>query len=297
MAKWTKMDWTELRNRKERAAARAAEVLKELKCRDAPIDPLAVAKSESPLLKVRGGNFRNQFDGQLEYHKRQNRFLLLFNDKYDRYARLGTHHPRTRFTISHELGHYFLQPHHTYLLQGGKSHGSKGEYSSPIMMEREADAFAAALLMPESIMGEWVNEGDLTLENIEEWARVFDTSLTSTAKRAIDLSHFPSAVVPIKGGVTRMYHMSDAMIDGGCYPRPSGSTLPPTAQKVWEAFQSGTAQKSSAQSHVGQWFQTFRSEDQKSLPVFEHYLPISVMETVLVILTVPEDELFPEVDD
>src|SRR5690349_9219402 len=113
MTKLTKMDWTELKNRKERATARAAEVLKELKRRGAPIDPLEVAKSESPLLKVRGGNFKNQFDGQLEYHKRQNRFLLLFNDKYDHYTRSRTHHPRTRFTIAHELGHYFLEPHHT----------------------------------------------------------------------------------------------------------------------------------------------------------------------------------------
>lgn len=296
MAKLTKMDWTELRTRKERAAERAAEVLRTLKLREAPVDPLAIAKSEAPLLKVRSGNFKNRFDGQLEYHKNQNRFLLLYNDKYDRNAADGTHHPRTRFTISHELGHYFLEPHHTYLVRDGKSHGSKGEYSSPVMMEREADAFAAALLMPERIMGEWVNDGDLTLENIEEWARVFDTSLSSTAKRAIDLSHFPSAVVPIKGGVTRMYHMSDAMIDGGCYPKPSGSSLPATAQRVWQAFESGVAQKK-AQSYVGDWFQTYRSEDQKFLPVFEHYLPIPVMETVLVILTVPEDELFPDVDD
>lgn len=295
MAKLTKMDWTELRTRKERAAERAAEVLKTLKLREARVDPLAIAQSEAPLLKIRSGNFKNQFDGQLEYHKRQNRFLLLFNDKYDRYAAAGAHHPRTRFTISHELGHYFLGPHHTYLLRDGKSHGSKGEYSSPIMMEREADAFAAALLMPERIMGEWVNDGDLTLENIEEWARVFDTSLSSTAKRAIDLSHFPSAVVPIKDGITRMYHMSDAMIDGGCYPRPSGSSLPPTAKMAWQAFQSGIVEKSKGQSYVRDWFQTFRSEDQKFLPVFEHYLPIPVTNSMLVVLTVPEDELFPDI--
>jgi Zn-dependent peptidase ImmA (M78 family) len=297
MAKLTKMDWTELRTRKERAAERAAEVLKTLKVREAAVDPLTIARSEAPLLKVKSGNFRNRFDGQLEYHERQNRFLLLFNDKYDQYVAAGTHHPRTRFTISHELGHYFLEPHHTYLVRDGKSHGSKGEYSSPVMMEREADAFAAALLMPERIMGEWVNDGDPTLENIEEWARVFHTSLSSTAKRSIDLSHFPAAVVPIKDGVTRMYHMSDAMIDGGCYPRPSGSSLPPTAYKAWQAFQSGSAQKSKAQSYVRDWFQTFRSEDQNFLPVFEHYLPIPVTNSMLVVLTVPEDELFPQVDD
>jgi hypothetical protein len=48
---------------------------------------------------------------------------------------------------------------------------------------------------------------------------------------------------------------------------------------------------------VGDWFQTFRSDDQKFLPVFEHYLPVPVTNTLLVILTVPEDELFPDVDD
>jgi hypothetical protein len=38
---------------------------------------------------------------------------------------------------------------------------------------------------------------------------------------------------------------------------------------------------------------TFRSEDLQFLPVFEHYLPIPM----LVVLTVPEDEHFPDVDD
>jgi len=123
-------------------------------------------------------------------------------------------------------------------------------------------------------MGEWVNDGDLTLENIEEWARVFETSLTSTARRAIDLFHFPSAVVPLKGGVRRMYHMVDAMIDGGCYPRSSGSPLPANARRVWRDFEVGNAQRAKAQSYVCDWFQAYRSEDQKSPPVFEHYPPI-----------------------
>jgi hypothetical protein len=87
------------------------------------------------------------------------------------------------------------------------------------------------------------------------------------------------------------------MIEGGCYPRPKESPLPVTARKAWAALQSGTIEKTKGESRVGDWFQTFRSEDLQFLPVFEHYLPIPVINTMLVVLTVPEDELFPDADD
>lgn len=296
MSNLTKMDWKEIRNRQEKADDRAAEVLKLLKMREAPIDPLVVAASEIPLLRVKSGDLKNKCDGMLEY-RTKGFFLLLYNTKYDRYAEPGMRHPRTRFSVGHELGHFFIEEHHTYLLRGGKPHGSRSEYSSSLMIEREADAFSAALLMPKRIMEELVNDGELTLENIEAWAAMFQTSLSATARRAVELSHFPSAVVPIRSGATGMCSASNAMIEGGCYPRRSGSTLPATARAAWSAFQAGTIEKTKAQSTVGDWFQTYRPDDQAFLPVFEHYLAIPVINTMLVILTVPEDELFPDAED
>ncbi len=88
----------------------------------------------------------------MEYHRSRNRFLLLYNTKYDAYLLPGQHHPRTRFSIAHELGHYFLEPHRAYLRRTGKSHPSKGEFLSDRTIEMEADAFAAGLLMPSALL-------------------------------------------------------------------------------------------------------------------------------------------------
>jgi Zn-dependent peptidase ImmA (M78 family) len=295
MARMTRMEWIELQNRQENAAERAAEVLRILRIKTAPIDPLQVAASESPLLKVKGANFKDLFDGQLEYHYQRNLFLLLYNDKYDQGS--DEHHARTRFSISHELGHYFLEEHHAYFVQGGKPHPSRGEFSNNTTVESEADAFAAALLMPEQIMGEMVNEGDISANLIEQWANHFRTSITSTARRSVQLSHFPCAAVGIRDGAIAGVFPSSSLIEGGCYPRVRGSSLPASAITQWNAFVSGSFRKGKAQSYASDWFQTFGSAERTDLPVFEHYLPIPVMNLLLVILTIPEDELFPDSDD
>jgi Zn-dependent peptidase ImmA (M78 family) len=70
------------------------------------------------------------------------------------------HHPnRQRFTIAHELGHYFLHAGYTVHLDEGRlaytvnlrnSESSRGEDND----EREANLFAAELLMPAKFLRE-----------------------------------------------------------------------------------------------------------------------------------------------
>ncbi|MBU6214753.1 ImmA/IrrE family metallo-endopeptidase [Patescibacteria group bacterium] len=57
----------------------------------------------------------------------------------------STEHPRRqRFTIAHEIGHFFLHPTKNVLVDYRKS--SKGTHRT--LKEKEADIFAASLLMP-----------------------------------------------------------------------------------------------------------------------------------------------------
>jgi len=161
MGKRTRLKWAEIQNRQKKAIDRAAEVLETSSTTSAPIDPLNIVESEAPLLCAMGADFRNRFDGQLEYHRSKNRFLLFYNTKYGQ-APSGDLHPRTRFSIAHELGHYFLDSHRAFLLQTGRSHRSRGEFLNDRTVEIEADAFAAGLLMPTSLLGPKVNEGDLS---------------------------------------------------------------------------------------------------------------------------------------
>jgi Zn-dependent peptidase ImmA (M78 family) len=53
-----------------------------------------------------------------------------------------------RFSIAHELGHYFLPGHVDAVLGDRDSHESHAGFGSGDCYELEADHFAAALLMP-----------------------------------------------------------------------------------------------------------------------------------------------------
>lgn len=102
------------------------------------MNPLDVVKAESPFLKAAGADLKNRYDGQFEYHPKKKRFLLSFNTKYDRGCAPGEHHPRTRFSIAHELGHYYLATHRAFLMRTGVAHPSSSEFRTNVFVEREA---------------------------------------------------------------------------------------------------------------------------------------------------------------
>lgn len=297
MGKKTRLEWAEIRNRQNKAIDRAAEVLGALRMTAAPVDPLAVAASETPLLSAVGADFRDRFDGQLEYHRSKNRFLLFYNTKYDTHAPAGEHHPRTRFSVAHELGHYFIEAHGAFLRRTGKSHPSRGEFLSDRTIETEADAFAAGLLMPTSLLAPMVNEGEMSFADIETWARAFKTSVTSTARRAVELSDFPCALIGVREGRVAYSFHSQAMIDGGCYPRPRGSDLPPDARSKWQAFVDGNLSEGKGQALARDWCQTYDNDRAAGAPVYEYYHGVPSIGTLLALLIIPEEELFPDEED
>lgn len=244
-----------------------------------------------------GDDFRNRFDGQLEYHRREDRFLLFYNTKYDAGLARSGHHPRTRFSIAHELGHFYLDVHHAYLRHGGKAHGSRGEFMNDATIEREADAFAAGLLMPERSIRRFVNRDVLSLDAIEQIATVFQTSLVSTALRCVELSDFPCALVALRDGSVAWSTRSQALIDAGFYPPTRGGDGSPTAKAQCSAFATGEARKVRCSAFGRQWFRTFDRDELEHVHVTEHYLPVPTMSTLLVLLTIPEDELTDRDDD
>lgn len=57
-----------------------------------------------------------------------------------------------RFTVGHDLGHYFLEGHIQALFGAGQQfHQSESGFTSDDKYEREADSFAAGLLMPKPL--------------------------------------------------------------------------------------------------------------------------------------------------
>lgn len=288
------MTWMETERLQEMASEKAEEIVAALGLNSLPINPLAVAKPEAPRLRWIGNNFRNVFDGRLEYHRSQDTFLLFYNTKYDTPNDRTKHHPRTRYSLAHELGHYYLDHHRAYLMRGGKPHRSRSEFSADVLVEREADAFAAGLLMPQKLVRPLVNEDELSILRIEEISARCHTSLISTAIRAVRLSDFPCALAGIKAGLIAWMFPSPALIRGGCYPGEKGVIKSDAARDRWAAFAAGARDQGNRSVYARHWFRTYERDSLERLSVTEHYLPAPVMDTLLVLLTIPEDELFED---
>lgn len=272
------------------ATEQAEGIFSQLGIDAAPIEPARVADSEAPLLIVRSGDYRDRFDGQLEYHRRKNRFLLFYNTKHDD-PLSGEHHPRTRFSFAHELGHYFIERHRAYLMRGGPSHGSSSEFFSDVTIEREADAFAAGLLMPKRLMRPAVNTGELSFPRVKEIAKMFKTSLVSAMIRSVGLSDFPCAVVGIRDSSIAWSFLSPPLKEAGCYPLQARSPLPLSGKRLWDQLTSAPKARYECDGILSEWFRTYDKEHLSELFVHVEARWIMSMGTFLVLLTADENDL------
>lgn len=290
----TKMDWMEEQHHQEMAGKTAEDLIARLKMRP-PIDPLAVAKTEGRLLRTGGSDLGQRYDGKLEYVPSRGLFLLYYNTKYDVGLPDGEHHPRTRFSISHELGHYFIDHHHRSLRRGAKPHRSINEFRSSRQIEREADAFAASLMMPSAFARPMVNKSQLSMDRIDEIASHFGASIVSAAIRSVRLSDFPCALAGITGGVVAWMFVSEPLIQAGIYPKREG--LPENAEQPWHDMNNDVIERIEAEGQVADWFRTYKRDDLDDLWLAEEYHPVPVTDTLLVLLTIDEGDLESDDED
>lgn len=288
------MNWETERNRARQASQQAEELLKDLGITAPPIDPLAIAEGERPFLVAKGGNLGALFDGQLEFHPSKGRFVLFFNTKYDRAP--GYSHPRTRFSIGHELGHFYIAAHRAYLEGGGKSHRSRSEFTADTGIEREADAFAAGLLLPRQILAPKVRGRELTVRLLDQVVEEFATSRVASAIRCVELTDQPCAIFGIRGGRVAWKRVSEMVIEAGCYPKKVQDLRSAGAREGWEAFRRGEVHEAEKETILGNWFEVYNRDHLHGVLVTEQYLPIPVMETLLVLVTMDEADLFQDED-
>jgi Zn-dependent peptidase ImmA (M78 family) len=98
--------------------------------------------------------------------------------------------PRRRFAIAHEIGHYVLHRNHACVFSDAFVEAAGREER-----DKEASAFAAALLMPEALLR---REGPLSwpsMRRAEELAAEFRVSLTGAALRLVNRCDFPSMLI------------------------------------------------------------------------------------------------------
>lgn len=132
------------------------------------------------------------FEGMLMTNPEKSRGVILVKGN-------GNHH-RRRFTIGHELGHYLLPWHRQTAYSCTAENIKDAEGSSNTFrnqeMEAEANAFASELLMPEDEFKKRLRKlGEPDLTQVLALSTIFDTSVEATARRFMNLSDYPVALV------------------------------------------------------------------------------------------------------
>ncbi|MEX3954411.1 ImmA/IrrE family metallo-endopeptidase [Trinickia sp. EG282A] len=113
--------------------------------------------------------------------------------------RSSTDDRRKRFSLAHELGHWNYHRGRSFEC---RADDMVEKFSSKPIEEREADSYAADLLMPAYMFQPLVrNVKRPTFDAVSELAEKFNTSITATAIRMVDVNVWPLLLVcHAKGG-------------------------------------------------------------------------------------------------
>ncbi len=186
-----------------------------------PVDPFAIAKSEGIQIVPKPADKKGVSGG------------IIFDEDFPSifYATDIDNEGFQRFTVAHELGHYFLDGHPEEILKSNKMHVSHAGFrQGDNSIELEADHFASGLLMPTHLVKKELASGVIGLDGIEKLADVSKCSLTASAIRAAECSPYPMAIVVSQSGNVCYCFMSDGFKGLGrlAFLR-KGSPLPASA--------------------------------------------------------------------
>jgi hypothetical protein len=166
-----------------------------------PVDPFAIAQSRDIVVDPKPDTAEG-VSGMLLRHG--DTFGILY----------ATHIPNEgfqRFSVSHELGHFFLDGHIDHVLPKDGMHVSRAGFVSADPFELEADHFAAGLLMPRIPFNREIDRHDPGLSAILQVAEICRTSRTATAIRYAETTDDAVAVIVSTGQAIDYCFMSEAM--------------------------------------------------------------------------------------
>ncbi len=200
-------------------AERAAEkILSELKLDTLPISPFKIAAAKGI-----------HVEPKVSSEPGVSGFLMRIGDSFGIcYASHIKNEGFIHFSIAHEIGHYSLEGHVDAFFSNGNSiHASRSGFVSDNEYERQADHFAAALLMPETLFKKAIQTVGFGFPAIEALKNLCKTSITSTAIRYATFTSDPVAVIVSKGKNIDYCFISDALMQiRGVKRVPKNTPLP-----------------------------------------------------------------------
>jgi len=182
---------------------RAVRILNEYQLNKLPVDPKLIAKKANILVEPK-----------TDCEKGVSGMLLRAGENYCIiYATYLGNSGFENFSIAHELGHYFLDGHPEIIFQNSNTHKSVANFISDNDIERQADIFAASLLMPENLFKDHLAEYEKGMTCIEAMAKLCNTSLTATAIRYAELTDDKVIVIMSTNGIIDYCRISNAVFD------------------------------------------------------------------------------------
>lgn len=195
-----------------------------------PVDVESVALEYSkqtcfdPIAAVIGEDF-DDFEGMLKASKDGTRWMIVYST--------SVNEGRRRFTLAHEFGHYILHREQQALFECGGTNSPDGVDPA---IEKEADVFAATLLMPLDDFRDQVSGEQPSFELFSHLAERYGVSLTAAALRWIEIAPKRAVLVASREGMMLWASSNDAAYKSGAVfaTRKSTFELPSSALAVRE---------------------------------------------------------------
>jgi hypothetical protein len=206
-------------------------------------------------------DFGDSFDGLIEH--RWGDFHIYCN------ARTNEHDgsPRMRFTLAHELGHYFIDEHRNALAAGQDPHASKTDGPGKLLIEREANYFASNLLMPKTELVQFLSKTKEGLQSFLDIGSHFGVSAQSTAIRCVQDCGSRCAVVMFREGKSPWCELSPVLqFSGFTQPKrfSNGPPLGGAAAEAWAALPDGLSSIFTNTSTATTWFSSVTEQSDRN---------------------------------
>ncbi len=268
------------------AAREAESLIRELGIDELPISPFKVAEALGIDVQALPSNSKSGVSGMLL--RQQNLFGILYSTSIDSVG-------FQRFSVGHEIGHYWLPGHPECVLRDG-AHVSHAGFASKNRYELEADHFSAALLMPAALFDRTLNNVGDGMEAIENLAGQCMTSLPATAIRYAQRSPDATAIVVSCGNQVEYCFLSETLRErNGLEWIKKGSLLPidsATRELNGDAEKVMNGDRANNESTMQDWFGgTIEAE------LYEEAIGLGSYGKTLTVLSIEELPDAEEVED
>ena len=263
-------------HRKRAAERRGEKVVHDCEIESLPVNPFCIAKSyDIPVRRM--PDSESGVSGMLLRHG--NSFGIAYSTHVNNEG-------FQRFSIGHELGHYFLDGHLDIIPFDAGRHRSKAGFGSGLDYELEADHFSSGLLMPSILTRRAFDCAGQGMDAIEAVAKRCITSFTATAIRYANLTDDAVAIIVSQDNAINYAFLSRTMKSlpqitwpSKGHPVPSGTV---TANLIGAKDSPAGHVREEGECDISDWLGVELSEE-----AFEQAVKLGSYGKILTVITCP----------